>query len=45
MSKTIKQMPPVKGHRRPGKLVKKTTHHRERRAAGREIAGEIKEVL
>jgi hypothetical protein len=35
MSKTIKQTPPVKGHRRPGKLVKKITHHRERHAAVR----------
>lgn len=40
MSKTIKQTPPPKGHRRPGKAVKNITHRRERRAAGREISGD-----
>jgi hypothetical protein len=31
VSKTIKRTPPVKGHRRPGKVVKRITHHRVRR--------------
>lgn len=29
--------------RQPGKVTKKFTHHRERRAVTREIAGELKE--
>jgi len=37
VSKTIKRTPPVKGHRRPGRLVKKITSHRERRASVREL--------
>ena len=36
---------PTKGGRCPGKLTKKFTHHRERRAAVREIAGQLKEAL
>jgi hypothetical protein len=55
MGKTFKQEPPAgkeywsarpaKGSRDPGKATKKFTHHRERRAAVRAIAGEIKEAI
>ena len=56
MGKTFKQeRPPGKEYdsARPmnrgggliGKATKKFTHHRERRAAVREIAGEIKEAI
>jgi hypothetical protein len=57
MSKTIKQVPPIgdligkqgfvrwKKLRLFGAAAKRLTHHRARRAASREIAGELREAL